>query len=324
MKHSVGGGLLVALLCGSTVRAELLPTFHAGSCAYQATHIVVVKTEVAAKGEFVVVESWKGDLKKGSYLKIAALAKEAKGEMVLFLRRDPKRPADDPWQKASFFDWQTSVVWLNGDKVTAVDQPRNPGPAFVTTLPFMETRKAFKDLVFFYLRTERAFAEVRSLRDLDKRVEALANIVNGHFDRKEQAFAELAKCGPKAVPSLRKFLEQPANHQQQYAVAALADAGGKDVVPELNKMLEGELAYWKKIGPTLEPGWWLNTDVEPWKRFSKLSALVAVYRKYPTPALRTNIIAVRDFFRTLDAVDGDRRIGNISNFCDDVLKGKDK
>jgi hypothetical protein len=322
MKPSLPIGLLAALLCGSIVRAETLPTFHPRSCSYDATHIVLVKTEAAEKGQFRVVESWKGNLEKDSLLELPALAKDAKGEMVLFLRRDAKRPAKDQWQSAQRDGWELSVVWLDGDKVTAVQQPRNPGPAFVTTLDWAPTRKEFKDTISFYLRTERTIEKALALRDLERRAEALAEIVNGRFDRKEDAFTELGKCGAKAVPHLRKFLQGPANHEQKYAVAALADAGGKDVVPELNKRLDAELAYWKETGPKLEKGWWLNTDVEAWKRFGTLHALVAVYQKYPTPELRKSIVAVRDFCRTIPAIDDDRRIGNISEYCDQVLKEK--
>jgi hypothetical protein len=322
MKLSFHMGLLVALLCGAAVHAESLPTFHLGSCTHEATHIVVVKTETPSGGEFRVLGSWKGDLEKGSLLKLPALAKDARGEMVLFLRHDPKRAADDQWQSASIFkDWQTSVAWLDGDKVTTIQQPRNPGPAYATTWPEMESRKELKDGVLFYLQTEQAFAKARVIQDVDKRVEALTVIVNGRYDRKEEAFAALAECGKKAVPSLRKFLEGPANHQQKYAIAAMAKAGGKEVVGELNTMLEGELAYWKKTGPTLEKGWWFKTDGEPWKRFGNLMALLGVYGQIPTPVLRNNIVAARDFFRTLPAIDDDTGIGSISEYCDRLLKG---
>src|SRR2546421_7605016 len=149
MKPSLCVGLLAVSLSGSVARAESLPSFHVPSCSYRATHIVVVKTEAGAEGKFQVVESWKGDQRQGSVLKVPALAKDAKGEMVLFLRRDPRAAAGDGWKGASIFDdLRTSVVWLDGEKVTAVEQPINPGPAYITTIPAAETRKELKKVVF--------------------------------------------------------------------------------------------------------------------------------------------------------------------------------
>jgi hypothetical protein len=317
MKRALCAALFVALLCVSLVRAEVQPTFGV-ALSYDATHIVLVKTVVAEEGKFLVVESWKGNLKKDSVLKLPVLAKEAKGEMVLFLRRN-----GDEWQPASrLFGWRISVVWLNGGKATAVQQPRNPGPAYVTTIPETPSRQALKDEVFFLLESQRAFEAVKSIRDLEQRVKALAVIVNGHSTRQHDAIVELGKCGSKALPVLKKFLELPVDHLQQYAVAALAEAGGETVVPELEKILDVELDYWKKTGPKLQRDWWSRSDNEASKRFTKLWALVRVYRRYPTPALRRSIIAARNFFRTNSAIDAEPGFGSISEYCEDVLKGK--
>ena len=86
MKLSFSGALLAVVSFAPALHAETLPEFHVGTCSYKATHIVMVKTEAAAQGKFRVVESWKGDLQKGAVLKLPALAKEGRGEMVLFLR----------------------------------------------------------------------------------------------------------------------------------------------------------------------------------------------------------------------------------------------
>lgn len=73
----------------SSVRAECLPTFWPAGCSYRATHIVVVTVEPAGGGRFKVTESWKGDLKPGDALTIPGLARDAKGDMALFMARDP-------------------------------------------------------------------------------------------------------------------------------------------------------------------------------------------------------------------------------------------
>jgi hypothetical protein len=80
----------------------------------------------------------------------SAPAKEATGDMVLFLRRDPTDAAN-PWRPASIFkEWPTSVAWLDGDTVSAVEQFINPGPAEVLPLEYVKSRKAFRALVAYY------------------------------------------------------------------------------------------------------------------------------------------------------------------------------
>jgi hypothetical protein len=313
--------LFFALVTTPFVNAESLPTFHPATSSYRATHIVLVETESGNEGKFRVVESWKGDLKKDATLTIPGLAKDAKGQMVLFLRQNPKKPGADQWQPTGIGkDWKVSVVWIDGDTVSAVDQPENPGPAFIQPIPYIKSRGALKEIVDYYTKTERALADAKATKDLDKRVAALAAIINGQFDRKEEAFALLGECGPKAVPALRKLLEGKPTHDHKYAVAAMATAGGKEVVPELAKMIELEIAYWAETGPKLEKGWWFNTDSEAWKRHGKLCAFVESYRTHPTSALRKQVVAVRDLMRNLPVVDADRGIASISAQCDRVLK----
>jgi hypothetical protein len=312
---------LAALLATSFVRAETLPTFHPASSSYKATHIVLVETEPGGEGKFRVIESWKGDLKKDATLTIPGLAKDAKGQMVLFVRHDPKKTGADQWQPTGIGkDWTISVVWIEGDTVSAVDQPDNPGPAFVQPLPYIKTRAMLKEVVDYYTKTERALAEAKRTKDLDKRVAALATIVNGEYDRKEEAFAMLGYCGPKAVPALRKVLEVKPTHDHKYAVAALAAAGGKEIAPEIAKMIEAEISYWAETGPKLKSGWWFDTDSEAWKRHGKLFALVEVYRSQPTATLRKQVVAVRDLMRNLPVIDADRGISSLSAHCDRLLK----
>src|SRR4051794_15030124 len=260
MRRSWPVALVVVWFAGPAARAESLPTFHPGTCSYRATHIVLVKTEDGGAGKFPVVESGKGGLEKDAAFPIPALAKDAKGEMVLFLRRDPKEAAN-PWRPAGVFrEWRTSVAWLDGDTVSAVEQLENPGPAEVQPLEYIKSRKAFREVVGYYVDTERALDAAKAETDADKRVAALAAIVTGNYDRKEEAFRLLGRCGPKAVPVLRKVLGGKPSHDHKYAVAALAAAGGRDAVPEIVKRIEAEVAWWAAAGPKLQRGWWFQTD----------------------------------------------------------------
>jgi hypothetical protein len=302
----------------TAIRAESLPTFHPGYSSHKATHIVLVKTEEGGQGKFRVVESWKGDLKPDSTLTISGLAKEAKGDMVLFLRRDK---VGEQWKPAGIgTEWRVAVAWLDGDTVSAVEQENNPGPAEVQPLSYIKSRKEFRQIVDYYVNTDRAFEAAKAIKDPQKRVAAFEKIINGNYDRKEEAFAELGLCGPKAVPVLRKLLEGKPTHDHKYAVAALARAGGRDIAVELAKIIESEVTWWAENGPKLEKGWWFNTDSEAWKRHGRLFALIEVYRDRPTTEMRKQVVAVRDLMRNLPVVDTDRGIASMSAHCDKVLK----
>jgi hypothetical protein len=303
---------IVALLAAGA-RAETEPTFHP-AITYDASHVVLVETVSAKEAKVRVVESWKGDFAPDQVFTVPGLEKLADGRMVLFLRQPPLGGA---WQGAGS-DLRLSMVWVKGKTVSGVQQLR--GPAEVGDLGIDAV--GFKKVVERYVRTETSFAKLKAETDVGKKVEVLAEVINGDFDKKDEAFAELGECGDKAVPVLRKFVQGPLNFQQPYAVAALARAGGKDVVPELTKMLEQELDYWKKTAPDLKKGWWQSGQGEPWMRYGKLGALVNVYATHKDGDLRKAVEATRDLFRKLPVFEEDKGISRIADECDRVLDGK--
>jgi hypothetical protein len=312
------------VLFGGSARAEVFPVFNA-KCTYRATHIVVAATAPGGAGRFKVAESWLGDLKAGEQLTIPGLAKHAKGDMVLFLARDADPKAAELWKPVGIGkDWQVSVVWFDGEKVLAVRRDWNS--PVVSEYLTANSRKEFKGVVEFYLETDRAFAAARDATDFGERAAVYTKIVNGRYDRKDEAFEELGKCGPKALPALRAYLKAPADYQHAYAVRALVAAGGKDVVPELHAMLETELAYWKETGPKLQKLWWLDDHAknEPWKRFSLLGSLVAVYEVEPTPAYRKTLVALRDALRVMPGINNESGIENMPDRCEKALKKGDR
>jgi hypothetical protein len=316
---------LVITFAGSSARAADIPLFRP-TYTYWATHIVIVVTEPGG-GRFRVIESWKGDLGNGTGLTIPGLAADAKGEMVLFLSRNQDPTTADFWKPAGIGDqWRYSVVWLDGDKVSAYQRMLSTQPPELSPYVHAPTRNEFKRMIGFYLENERAFAAARALKDTDARVAAFAKIVNGFYDRKSDAFEELGKCGPKALPVLRAHLKERNDYDSAHAITAIAAAGGRDVVPELHQMLKAELEYWKQVGPTLKKYWWTEngTDNEPARRSGRLRLLIDVYASYPNPDYRATIIAVRDYLRTVPAIDQDKGTLNMSDYCDRVLKKGDR
>jgi len=199
-----------------------------------------------------------------------------------------------------------------------LQQEKIPGPTRVAPLTSCKTRAEFKEMIFFYLRTERQLAAAKAARNTEERVRILAAVVTGHYDRKDEACAELGRCGQAAVPALRQFIRGPLDHAQKYAIAAMADAGGDSVLPELDAMLQEELAYWKETAPTLKKGWWSAGpgSPKPWIRYGNLFALLHAFKKHPYPPARQHITAVRDFFRAQPVFEEDNRITRIPDYCD--------
>ena len=51
--------------CAPTAAAGIRPSFYLDGCGWEATHVVVVDAGEKIDGRVVVLESWKGDLRKG-------------------------------------------------------------------------------------------------------------------------------------------------------------------------------------------------------------------------------------------------------------------
>jgi len=312
----VSGILLSVFVAVSGARGGVLPSFHP-TCAYRATHIVVVQTESQEEARFRVLETWKGDKQKDERIVVPGVAKFAKGEMVLFLcRKAGPVGTGEEWESANFSDWRSTVAWIDGDEVSVLQQEKIPGPTHLAPLTYHKTRAEFKKLIFFYLRTERQLAAAKAARDTEERVRILAEIVTGHYDRKDEACVELGRCGQAAVPALRSFIRGPLDHTQKYAIAAMADAGGDSVLSELDAMLQEELAYWKETAPTLKKGWCYTGPEELRIRYGNLFALLHAFKKHPYPPAAQHISEVRDFFRAQPVFEEDKRITRIPDYCD--------
>src|ERR1700683_4478323 len=77
-------GLLFVMLfsaCPTNAYALKGPSFSLDGCAWEASHIIVVTAGDKIDGAVEVLESWKGDLKKGDRLSIPELAEFAPQKM---------------------------------------------------------------------------------------------------------------------------------------------------------------------------------------------------------------------------------------------------
>lgn len=149
------------------LRAGIRPSFSLDSCAWRATHIVLVET-TPQDAVFVVKESWKGDLKNADTITVSQLKPDAdavpiekyperkpfdnadadglsgrvprqsvSSHMILFLRRrsgtgllqsSAEAIAERRWEPAGM-SIKTSVLWLDAQQAFCFLQWMNPGPS---------------------------------------------------------------------------------------------------------------------------------------------------------------------------------------------------
>src|SRR5438105_4811093 len=72
------------------------PSFGLETCAWEATHIILVKAGEKIDGNFEVVESWKGGLRKGDHVLIPELAEFAPEEERIIKPRLFQKTIDGP------------------------------------------------------------------------------------------------------------------------------------------------------------------------------------------------------------------------------------
>src|SRR5262249_53146583 len=68
---------IVVFLSAGAAPAAIRPSFQLDSCAWAATHVIVVTEGARIDGVVEVLESWAGDLKKGDTITVPELAEFA-------------------------------------------------------------------------------------------------------------------------------------------------------------------------------------------------------------------------------------------------------
>jgi hypothetical protein len=233
------------------------------------------------------------------------------------------------WKSANSMgdEIKVSMVWIEQGEVYGFVQRMNPGPSSLYRLNWTEAK--MERQVIEILETRDAFDDSLAIADPSKRAEALQTFVSdSKFLVRDNALKEITKCGEAALPVLRRMMnDETLNDIHDQAIDAFAQAGGRQVAPELTALLEKELSFWQQTGPTLQKGWWNGNGfasidaVEPLRnRYGKIyRALVALN------ALRYRegeklVTEVRDFWRSLPQLDDKSGLDQISDECDSILK----
>jgi len=280
---------LALLFLVSSGTAGIRPSFSLDYSAWEATNIVIASEGEVIDGNFLVLESLKGNVLSGETIEIPELAKfESRSSrlvklpfgskpdgpsqyvsgqrMILFLKRkgpttktgDAQRETTSPvWRVANLFDeMNASVVWLEGDKSFAFHQFMNPGPSELVENGKSEAELRIRTLEVMQIRA--SFDHAASIAEGSRRAESLVEFTNSniHFVRLN-AFKELKKGGQHSRLALSQLLSDQSRldvHPQ--VIEVLGEIGGEDLGLVLTDIVRTEMRFWKEIAPRLKVGWW--------------------------------------------------------------------
>ena len=342
--------LLAATVVGvSRVQAAIRPSFNLETCAWNATHIVVVSDADKGGDNRTVVESWRGDLKPGDTISIPALLRGSRrvetpflidkdsppkfvtgARMILFLVKARRVEKDDAergneWVGADFFgSMATSVVWVEKDETYAMIQVMNPGETLL--VPQGEPEEKIKARTRAVLSAQDSLRATESIVDLAKRAEEIdARMPALPYCAQQEALGRIRRCGETALPVLRKMLESKSRRELgSDAVESIAAILGDKAGPELTAILQGELGFWRTTGPGLKSGWWndfiTRTDVDTLRnKYSIVYAALYSLRAHRFAGCKETVTAFRELWATLPQLS---EVGNdqIGEECRNVLR----
>jgi hypothetical protein len=332
----------VLLIAAAT---EIQPSFHLESSAWRATDIIVATEGDKVDGKLTVLEPLKGGLKKGDTVQVSDLARFAAAEaraihgdrgpgegpthvtgsrMILFM----VRAQDGTWEPATSWKvWSAATLWIEGKEVFGFDQPNNPGPSLLVQLQLEEG--AVREHA---VRTSRIAADLTraaKIADLDKR----AAILKDHLTPGNRyAFIDVVKaleeCGAVAAPILAERIRDDSLWLQQGdLVISLARVLGDKAGPELHRLFNEDLAYWRLEAPRLKKGW-LGFPREDETRVARLCRRMGRtieslrgLRALKYAAARETAVALRDLWRSTPALeDSNGGIDTTSKECDAFLE----
>lgn len=348
----------VLLLFTISASAGIRPSFSLDYSAWEATDIVIVSEGEVIDGNFVVLESLKGDVFSGESIYVPELGKFADKSsrlvkipwggktdnppkyvsgvrMILFLKRKP--PAAGPqevisppaWRPANLFDeMNASVVWLEEDKSFAFQQLMNPGPSELVEFGRSESEIRVRTLEVMQFRAD--FNRAASIADGSIRAEALAAFTSSEFFlSRVRAFEELEKRGQESVSVLLKILHNETKlNLHGSAIRSLIAIGGPRVGPALTDSVRREMLFWKVTAPQLKPGWWNSvseSDVDRLQsRYTKLRLSLEGLRLLRFLDAKQVVSELRKFWPSVPRPDTNEDVDGITKDCDQFLEELNK
>jgi hypothetical protein len=265
--------------------------------------------------------------------------------IVLFLKRNEIEPtARDgrkkrDWSGSSrddddMYSMKISTVWIEGDKTYSFE-PRGStsSPLVLSVRGVMskedrrfveESEEDLRRGVAGVLKVQEDMKAVISETNGRERALRLKSYANSKmYPARQSALEELGKAGPSAVSTIGEMWDDPAfADESRELIRAMVQAGGDAAGSELNRRLEGDLAYWKYAGPSLSPGWW-NKDPGPESafqaRYNRTCELIHGLEQAKYAGALNTAIQMRDLWLTLPPSDPDSEQNQIVEECDKLI-----
>ncbi len=355
-------GMALALLAGSA-QSMMGPTFNARFSIVQATHIVVATEGRRIDGKLKILESWKGDLLPGESIEIPELSQFTPTKarqvsrllgddsgmvmsgkrMILFLVKSQRAVPGDPkttfakWLPASYPDvradiWPSrdytermriSVAWNEDDVLYAFTHIFTTEP--LELFPVGE-EKTIKQDVEKHLKRQQDLAALNAIADPAKRVTQAVGHARSYADHVYDVIEIVSGSGEPARSGLRRMLDDPAFAEPRAKIVrCLADVAGSDAGPDLTRVLEKELLFWRETAPSLAPDWWNGRGVSKeekqrlhWRYRVTLETLRAL-EGLGAEACEAVVSELRDFWRSLPQLEDDSGLAQLSATCDGIL-----
>lgn len=333
------------LLTAAESASEIQPSFHLEDSAWRATDVVIATEGDKVDGKLTVLEALKGGLKKGDIVQVSDLGRFAAPEaraihgeretgnelthvtgsrMVLFMVRG----RDGAWAPATLWkEWSVAALWIEGKEVFGFDQPNNPGPSLLVDLRLEEA--IVRKHVVLTANISEDLALAARTADLEKR----AAVLKIHLTPENRyAFNEIVKalegCGAMAAPILAEGIRSDRLwlHQGELVVSlarVLGDTGG----PELHRILDEDVAFWRIEAPRLKKGWFGFPREDEMRvarlcrRMGRTVECLRGLRALKYAASRDTVVALRDLWRSTPALeDSNGGIDTTSKECDALLE----
>jgi len=214
------------------------------------------------------------------------------------------------------------VVWLDRGSVFAV-QRQDDGTSKLVMLR-NTSEEDMRASITRYLRSATGFHTAAATADPAERAKLLVPFTQIENHRAaEQAFNALAECGIPALPYLRKMIDDPKWANRHYLVARyMAKAGRSRAVPDLIKVLEGELDFWRQHAPVLAGTRWRDLSPELRMRHLKLEQTLQAAHWVGSEEVREVVESIRRLW------DAEPRLIRLKTLiiarCDKCLQGLDE
>lgn len=352
--------LLSSFFICSKIIAGLKPSFYLEAATWRATDIVIADEGEKIDGEFKVTEVLKGKCKIGESINIPALSvfasknerrvifdlrpKERKyvsythpgKKALLFLKRseiikdNQKTTHWLPAGKAKRYGgFQTSIAWIDNQKIIAFTQCVNPGGSLPTIQEsnVKQVKKHILDSRLLQLK----LIKISILKDKNKKAKKVLSLVpHTNIFVQNRAFDILIECKAAALPGLRSLLSKDnLSSLHSDIIEAMSLAGGKSVSAEFTELLKEEIQFWNRSGPKLKPGWWNgeNNDLK-WEeveilrdRYVKLAEILRALKRHPTKECIKDIRGFKNFWISNAALN-DGGLKDIIDLCSELLPEK--